>query len=84
MIFDEPTNGLHFNDIKQLLNIFKRLLNDGHTLIVIEHNLDIINCADWIVDIGPEGGSDGGYLIAEGILNDIKYCKSSFTAIFIK
>ena len=83
-IFDEPTNGLHFNDIKQLLNIFRRLLHDGHTLIVIEHNIDIINCADWIVDIGPEGGNGGGYLIAEGNLNNVKNCKSSFTAKFIK
>lgn len=83
-IFDEPTNGLHFNDIKQLLNIFRRLLHDGHTLIVIEHNLDIINCADWIVDIGTEGGNGGGYLIAEGNLNKVKNCKSSFTAKFIK
>ncbi|MGN0145004.1 MAG: excinuclease ABC subunit UvrA, partial [Clostridium sp.] len=59
-IFDEPTNGLHFNDIKQLLIIFKKLLKEGHTLIIIEHNIDIINSADWIVDIGPEGGNEGG------------------------
>lgn len=67
-----------------MLNIFRRLLDDGHTLIVIEHNVDIINCADWIVDIGPEGGNDGGYLIAEGNLNKVKNCRRSFTAKFIK
>lgn len=83
-IFDEPTNGLHFNDIKQLLNIFRRLLNDGHTLIVIEHNLDIINSADWIIDIGPEGGNNGGYLMAEGTLEEVKNCKESATGRFIK
>ena len=82
-IFDEPSNGLHFNDIKQLLSIFKRLLKDGHTLIVIEHNLDIINSADWIVDIGPEGGSEGGKLIVEGTLEKVKNCKDSFTGEFI-
>ena len=83
-IFDEPTNGLHFNDIKQLLNIFRRLLNEGHTLIVIEHNLDIINCADWIVDIGPDGGDEGGQLIVQGTLEKVKSCRQSFTGRFIK
>lgn len=83
-ILDEPTNGLHFNDIKKLLNIFKKLIDDGNTIIVIEHNLDVINSSDWIVDIGPEGGEDGGKLIAEGTLDDIKRCRESFTAKYIR
>ena len=83
-IFDEPTNGLHFNDIKLLSNIFNRLLKDGHTLIIIEHNVDIINSADWIVDIGPEGGNDGGQLVVEGSRDKVKKCKRSFTSAFIR
>lgn len=83
-ILDEPTNGLHFNDIKKLLNIFKKLIDDGNTIIVIEHNLDVINSADWVVDIGPEGGDDGGQLIAEGTLDYIKRCTQSFTGKYIR
>lgn len=83
-ILNEPTNGLHFNDIKKLLNIFKKLIDDGNTIIVIEHNIDAINSADWIVDIGPEGGDNGGRLIAEGTLDGIKKCRDSFTAKYIR
>lgn len=83
-ILDEPTNGLHFNDIRKLLNIFKKLIDDGNTIIVIEHNLDVINSADWIVDIGPDGGDAGGKLVAQGTLEDVKHCKESFTAKYIR
>ena len=82
-ILDEPTNGLHFNDTKQLLKIFKKLIDDGHTLIVIEHNTDVIKCANWIVDIGPEGGEEGGKLVVEGTLEEVKKCKESFTGKYI-
>ena len=83
-ILDEPTTGLHFNDIKKLLNIFKKLIDEGNTIIIIEHNLDIINSADWIVDIGPEGGNDGGKLVVEGTLDEVKNCRESFTAKYIR
>lgn len=80
---DEPTTGLHFNDIKQLLNIFKKLIEEGHTIVVIEHNLNIIKEADWIVDIGPKGGNEGGQLIVEGTLEQVENCKESLTGKFI-
>lgn len=83
-IFDEPTNGLHFHDVKQLLAIFDKLLKAGHTLIVIEHNLDVIKAAGWIVDMGPEGGKDGGKVIVEGTLKDVINAKESFTGRAIK
>jgi excinuclease ABC subunit A len=83
-IFDEPTNGLHFHDVSQLLIIFDKLLKAGHTLIVIEHNLDVIKAAGWIVDMGPEGGKDGGEVIVEGTLKDIINSKESFTGRAIK
>jgi len=78
-IFDEPTNGLHFHDVKQLLIIFDKHLKAGHTLIVVEHNLDVIKAAGWIVDIGPEGGKDGGKVIVEGTLKDIINSRESLT-----
>jgi len=65
-IFDEPTTGLHFHDIKKLLNSFEVLIDNGHTVVVIEHNLDVIKSADWIIDLGPKGGDKGGYLVFEG------------------
>ena len=65
-ILDEPTTGLHFEDIKMLLNVLQKLVNKGNTVVVIEHNLDVIKCADWIIDLGPEGGEDGGHLIYSG------------------
>ena len=83
-IFDEPTNGLHFHDVKQLLIIFDKLLKAGHTLIVIEHNLDVIKAAGWIVDIGPEGGKDGGKVIIEGTLKEVINSRESFTGRVIK
>jgi len=65
-IFDEPTTGLHFDDIAKLLSAFKKLVEAGHTLLVIEHNLDVIKTADWIIDLGPEGGEAGGHLVVAG------------------
>jgi excinuclease ABC subunit A len=83
-ILDEPTTGLHFHDIKQLLSVLTRLREQGNTIIIIEHNLDVIKTADWIIDLGPEGGSKGGKIIAEGTPEDIAKCKSSFTGQYLK
>ncbi|MBQ3129954.1 MAG: ATP-binding cassette domain-containing protein [Bacteroidaceae bacterium] len=83
-IFDEPTTGLHFHDIKKLLAAFDALLMKGHTLIIIEHNPDVIKCADHILDMGPEGGEEGGYLIASGTPEEIARCKQSYTGHFLK
>ncbi|MFZ4400444.1 MAG: excinuclease ABC subunit UvrA [Bacteroidales bacterium] len=83
-IFDEPTTGLHFHDINKLKSAFDALIENGHTVIVIEHNMDIIKCADWVIDLGPEGGSKGGEIIFEGIPEDIVNCKQSYTAEFLK
>ncbi len=82
-IFDEPTTGLHFHDISKLLDAFNALIKNGHTIIIIEHNTEIIKSADWIIDLGPEGGSKGGKLIYEGIPENILNCKESFTAKFL-
>lgn len=83
-VFDEPTTGLHFHDIKKLLASFDALIEKGHSIIVIEHNLDLIKCADWIVDLGPEGGENGGHLLAEGTPEDIAKIKESVTGIYLK
>jgi excinuclease ABC subunit A len=83
-ILDEPTTGLHFEDIQQLLNVLHRLRDHGNTLVVIEHNLDVIKTADWIVDLGPEGGSGGGQIIASGTPEDVVKVKASFTGQFLK
>jgi excinuclease ABC subunit A len=82
-IFDEPTTGLHFHDINKLKSAFDALIANGHTVIVIEHNMDIIKCADWVIDLGPDGGSDGGEVIFEGIPEDIVKCTRSHTAKFL-
>jgi excinuclease ABC subunit A len=79
-IFDEPTTGLHFHDVSKLLDSFNALINNGHTIIVIEHNLDVIRSADWIIDLGPEGGNEGGYVVYAGTPEDLKNCKESYTA----
>ena len=81
---DEPTTGLHFADIKQLLDVLHRLRDQGNTIVVIEHNLDVIKTADWIVDLGPEGGSGGGQIIATGTPEDVAKVKGSHTARFLK
>jgi excinuclease ABC subunit A len=83
-IFDEPTTGLHFADIKKLLKSFNALLEHGNTIIVIEHNMDVIKCADWIIDIGPEGGDRGGKVVFEGLPEDLIKVKGSYTGEFLK
>lgn len=83
-ILDEPTTGLHFHDIKQLLFVLHRLRDHGNTIVVIEHNLDVIKTADWIVDLGPEGGSGGGKIIAEGSPEQVAKSKTSYTGHYIK
>ena len=83
-ILDEPTTGLHFHDIEQLLAVLHRLRDQGNTVVVIEHNLDVIKTADWIVDLGPEGGSGGGQIIAEGTPEDVATIKGSHTGHFLK
>ena len=83
-ILDEPTTGLHFHDIKQLLNVLKRLVDKGNTIVIIEHNLDVIKTADWIIDLGPEGGNKGGYIIAQGTPEEICLSKKSATAKYLQ
>ena len=83
-ILDEPTTGLHFHDIKQLLHVIHRLRDHGNTIVVIEHNLDVIKTADWIIDLGPEGGSGGGEILVEGTPEDVVQHKTSHTARFLK
>jgi excinuclease ABC subunit A len=83
-VFDEPTTGLHFHDIKKLLASFDALLEKGHSIIVIEHNLDLIKCADWIIDLGPEGGENGGELLAFGTPEEIVKIEQSVTANYLK
>jgi len=83
-IFDEPTTGLHFEDIKKLLKSFDALLDHGNTIIVIEHNMDVIKCADWVIDIGPEGGDRGGKVVFEGLPEDLIKVKDSYTGKFLK
>lgn len=83
-IFDEPTTGLHFHDVAKLLKSFEALIARGHSIIVIEHNLDVIKCADWIIDIGPEGGEEGGNIVAEGTPEEVAKNKQSYTAKYLK
>lgn len=83
-IFDEPTTGLHFHDIRILLNAFDALIERGHTVIIIEHNMEVIKCADHIIDIGPEGGEKGGHIVCEGTPETIAKCKESHTGKFLK
>lgn len=82
-IFDEPTTGLHFHDINNLLNAFNALIERGHTVLIIEHNLEVIKSADWIIDLGPEGGNQGGYKIFEGIPEDLLKVKKSYTGKYL-
>ena len=83
-IFDEPTTGLHFHDIKKLLYALNRLVDEGNTLIVIEHNPDVIKCADHVIDLGPEGGEAGGNLVFEGTHEGLIKCESSITGKYLK
>ncbi|MBQ0120624.1 MAG: excinuclease ABC subunit UvrA [Bacteroidales bacterium] len=83
-IFDEPTTGLHFHDINTLMKSFTQLIDKGHTVVIIEHNMDVIKCADHIIDLGPDGGNDGGYLVACGTPEDIVKNKDSYTGKYLK
>jgi excinuclease ABC subunit A len=78
-LFDEPTTGLHFDDVRILLKVFQRLVNAGHTVLVIEHNLDVIKSADWVIDLGPEAGEDGGRIVAQGTPETIAASRASHT-----
>jgi excinuclease ABC subunit A len=83
-LFDEPTTGLHFDDVRVLLKVFHRLVDAGHSVIVIEHNLDVIKCADWIIDLGPEAGDEGGQIVAAGTPEDVARCEASHTGHFLQ
>ena len=83
-ILDEPTTGLHFHDIELLLKVIHRLRDQGNTVVVIEHNLDVIKTADWVIDLGPEGGDGGGTIIAEGTPEDVAKNKASYTGQFLQ
>jgi excinuclease ABC subunit A len=83
-ILDEPTTGLHFEDIRMLLFVLNRLVDKGNTVIVIEHNLDVIKTADWIIDLGPDGGDDGGEIVAEGTPEEISKFEKSYTGGYLK
>ena len=83
-ILDEPTTGLSFSDVQQLIDVLLRLRTTGHSIIVIEHHLDVIKSADWVVDLGPEGGDRGGKIVAIGTPEDVAKVKGSFTGQFLK
>lgn len=83
-IFDEPTTGLHFHDIKRLLHAFDALIERGHTVLIVEHNMDVIKCADHIIDIGPEGGEKGGTIVCKGTPEEVAQCDASFTAQYLR
>ena len=83
-VLDEPTTGLHSDDVKKLIAVLQRLVDHGDTVIVIEHNLDVIKCADYIIDIGPEGGVDGGNVVAKGTPEQIAKCEKSYTGKYLK
>jgi excinuclease ABC subunit A len=82
-VLDEPTTGLHFEDIQKLLTVLQRLVDSGNTVVVIEHNLDVIKCADWILDLGPEGGGAGGMIVAQGTPEEVANVKGSHTGRFL-
>ena len=82
-IFDEPTTGLHFHDINKLLKSFNALIENGHSIIVIEHNIELIKCADYIIDLGKEGGKNGGNLIFQGTPEELSKMKDSYTAKYL-
>jgi excinuclease ABC subunit A len=83
-VLDEPTTGLHFNDVRQLLGVLEQLVEQGHTVLVIEHNLDVIKTADWIIDLGPEGGEAGGQVLAAGTPEQIATTADNQTGAFLK
>jgi excinuclease ABC subunit A len=83
-LLDEPTTGLHFEDVRRLLTVLSRLVDQGNTVLVIEHNLDVIKTADWLIDLGPEGGSGGGLVVAEGSPEDVAKVEGSHTGRFLR
>jgi excinuclease ABC subunit A len=83
-ILDEPTTGLHFKDVDMLISVLNNLVDKGNTVIVIEHNLDVVKCTDWIIDLGPEGGEGGGKIVASGTPENIIKIKKSYTGNFLK
>ena len=83
-ILDEPTTGLHFHDVNKLMDAFNALVENGHTVLIIEHNLDVIKSADWLIDLGPEGGVHGGQLLYQGVPKEIIKEKKSFTGEYLK
>ena len=83
-VLDEPTTGLHFEDIKRLLDVLNKLVDKGNTVLIIEHNLDVIKCADWVIDMGPEGGDGGGKIVAQGTPRDIAKVTQSHTGRYLK
>jgi excinuclease ABC subunit A len=82
-VLDEPTTGLHFEDVNKLLGVLSRLVDSGNTVVVIEHNLDVIKCSDWVIDMGPEGGFRGGTVVAEGTPEEVAKVKASYTGQFL-
>ena len=84
IVFDEPTTGLHFDDIAKLLDAFDRLIRNGASLLIIEHNLEVMRAADWIIDLGPEGGSGGGMVVAEGTPEEVAAVEASHTGRFLR
>jgi excinuclease ABC subunit A len=83
-ILDEPTTGLHFADVKKLMEVLQKLVDGGNTVVLIEHNLDVIRCADWVIDLGPEGGDKGGRIVAEGTPEAVARTEGSWTGRFLK
>ena len=83
-LFDEPTTGLHFDDVRVLLQVFQRIVDAGHSVVVIEHNLDVIKCADWVIDLGPDAGERGGELVMAGTPEDVSGCPASHTGKYLR
>jgi excinuclease ABC subunit A len=83
-IFDEPTTGLHIHDINRLLKAFNALIAAGHTIVIVEHNMEVIKCADWVIDLGPEAGDRGGHIVFEGTPSDLEQCEASHTGRFLR
>ena len=80
-ILDEPTTGLHFEDVRKLIEVLQRLVDEGNTVLIIEHNLDVIKCSDWVLDLGPEGGDAGGWIVAEGTPEEVATIEDSHTGV---
>jgi excinuclease ABC subunit A len=83
-VLDEPTTGLHYADVERLLAVLHRLVDHGNTVVVIEHNLDVLKTADWIIDLGPEGGDRGGYVVAEGTPEQLAMAETSYTGEYLR